>query len=396
MFGEDDGEEELVLGNGSEFELEDNDNNAEDYEDDDNAFERGRSGDKGTGDGQKDKAGKDSVEAEGTATGKKAGTEQGDVDGDGDEDEGSRSARRIRDLANALKRQEQATTQTVAELRRDLELRDELRKKEAELAVRENVLSQQKQELQSTLADLNRQRRLAIEDQNWELETKLNDKILDAKLRVMATETDISSIESAREQLGNVTQKGSNREQVQATTQAAPNPMAKEFVDRNPWILNRLTGEEQTALAHQMELYLKKPGVDVNDKKTWDQIASIVETFAKNNDLPFSVDTGDGSKSGRKNAAPEENRSKSKPKSNQSGSDRGTSEHPIQTKTKDGKVKLKVTPDDKEMAQQLGISVYENGEFSPRFKAYMKERARTDDVLKKQAETRESIWTPLK
>jgi len=117
-------------------------------------------------------------------------------------------------------------------------------------------------------------------------------------------------------------------------------------------------------------------GGDPNSDELYDKIDVVVDSWLKANDIKdYAVNFRVNPKPTGKEKTMEKDVAKSKPKSNQPTREKNTGEGLVLGKTKDGKTRVKVTEDDREMAKRLGVPLDK----------YMKERVKTDKIFDKNA-----------
>lgn len=364
-------------------------NNREDEEedtDDDDESEHLEHGDEGSGD-------EDTTESEDDAEGEDGAEGERSSDTGAEHDaqnrakantlnprDGSRSAQRIAELAAALKRQEQTLARTVEELRE----RDAATRAETELSVRATRLTASRENLKEEIKSLSNQYQVAREDGNAKAEFQIIEDLQRKRLELLATETDLQDVTDKVEALKTTSNK------TQKTAPAA-NPKAVQWLERNSWVSDA-PGYIQQAIAAQAEILLTK-GVNPDNDKFYDTLDAKVSRMLKDNELDYTVNFRVDPGKARKESVVEKDTPKGKPKSNQPSRERNTGssdEGLVLGKTKEGKVRVKVTQDDKEMAKMLGIKPG-----TPRFEKYMKERVRTEGLLKKQSKDTGTLWAPV-
>lgn len=357
--------------------------------DDDNEKLDTGTGDQGTGDDDQDFEETSEVESaedsEDDATDQENDeAEQAAKVKDAKAEPGKRSAERIADLANALKRQDETHKQSLERIRGEIAERDKARDSETQLALRETALAQTKANLETRIKSLESSYKAAREDGDSALEIKIIKDIQRAELERLATDTDLASIEEAREKI---------KEAPKARAQepaSKPNPRAAAWLGRNGWIEDAPV-YVQRAIAAQVETLLQR-GADVNSDEFYDKVDRMTDAWLKASDITdYSVNFRTQSKPTGKEKAVETTQTKTKPKSSHPSSERGSGDGPVLGRTKDGKVRVKVTEDDREAAKMFGIKKDDK----ERMGRYMKERIKTEAAFNRQNKDTGTQWVDI-
>ena len=300
------------------------------------------------------------------------------------ESSGKRSAERIADLANALKRQDETHKQSLERIRGEIEERDKARNSETQLALRETALAQTKANLETKIKSLETAYRNAREEGDSALEIRVIKDIQRAELEKLAADTDLAQIEEAKEQL-KAAPKARTQEQA-----AKPNPRAAAWLGRNGWI-EEAPVYVQRAIAAQVETLLQR-GADVNSDEFYDKVDRMTDAWLKASDITdYSVNFRTQSKPTGKEKTMETTQTKTKPKSSHPSSERGSGDGPVLGRTKDGKVRVKVTAEDKEAAKMFGIKADDK----ERMGRYMKERIKTESAINRQTKETGTQWVDI-
>lgn len=297
---------------------------------------------------------------------------------------GKRSAERIADLANALKRQDETHKQSLERIRGEIAERDKARDSETQLALRETALAQTKANLETRIKSLESSYKAAREDGDSTLEIKIIKDLQRAELEKLAAEGSLTEIEEAKEAL-----KTAPKARAQETA-AKPNPRAAAWLGRNGWIEDAPV-YVQRAIAAQVETLLQR-GADVNSDEFYDKVDRMTDAWLKASDITdYSVNFRTQSKPTGKEKTVETTQTKTKSKSSHPSSERGSGDGPVLGRTKDGKVRVKVTEDDREAAKMFGIKKDDK----ERMGRYMKERIKTEAALNRQNKDTGTQWVDI-
>jgi len=287
-------------------------------------------------------------------TGDDKETEQRVKDDAGKRDVSS-SEERIKTLYAANKQNEEK----VALLEQRLREREEAlnKAKQSESTLRKGELEYRKSSLESETASIEK----AIEDARSEgdvkLETqlfkKLQTKIIEQKL----LESSISDFEET------ATPKVEDKRSEPKVEAPVFPEEATKFVNNNPWIAQDAGARDIVARAAQT---LIDKGVDPNSKAFYDRLAPMLEKTFTAMELDHKV-VHEG-----RETRPELPKTAPKVKSPILGKETASDETSTFVRSSDGKVKAKVTSDDKEMAQRLGMPL----------KAYMESKYKTEKQTK--------------
>lgn len=287
---------------------------------------------------------------------------------------GSKSAERLAELAAAVKEATNAATSNrrqVEELRSELAERAKASEAQAELAVRKTSLDEQRRSLESKVLSAQRNFLQAKEDSDPKAELKAVEELSRARLELLANESEIDTVKEKAEEIAKAPK---------AKTKdpgAEDNAEALAFINRNEWIRESPVYVQRLVATAADTLMAKDPKLDVNSTDFYDKLEKVLSGVLKANELDYKVvpRVADSKKSGEVVAK----------KKSGNPSRESASESNIQGKSAEGKIRVKVTEEDRRMADVFQLPIRE----------YMLEKVKLEKQNKDRVKGGGTQWTTI-